>query len=204
MSAPRLPAAVRDLLRTAPDAAPDADLLTRFVTARDEVAFAGLVRRHGAAVWDVCRSVLGNRTDADDAFQAVFLTLARQAASLRKPASVGAWLHGVAVRVSRKARTAAARRQLREADAPRRLAVEESDPSWVDVRAAVHDALAALPGVYREPLVACYLRGLTQDDAAAELGLTKAAVKKRLERGRDRLRSALVRRGLAPAAVLAA
>jgi RNA polymerase sigma factor (sigma-70 family) len=173
------------------------------VASRDEAAFAELVRRHGGTVWDVCRSVLGNRADADDAFQAVFLTLARRAARLRKPGSVGAWLHGVAVRVARKARAAAARRAAREADAPPPAAVEPADPSWAEVRAVVHDALAALPAVYRDPLVACYLRGLTQDDAASELGLSKAAVKKRLERGRDRLRAALTSRGLGPAVVLA-
>jgi RNA polymerase sigma factor (sigma-70 family) len=204
MTAARLPAAVRDLLRAAPDAAgADADLLARFVAARDEAAFGELVRRHGGPVWDVCRAVLGNRADADDAFQAVFLTLARRAARLRKPGSVGAWLHGVAVRVARKARAAAARRQARESAAPPPPPPEPPDPSWAEVRAAVHEALAALPERYREPLVACYLRGLTQDDAAAELGLSHAAVKKRLERGRDRLRAVLTSRGFGPAVVLA-
>ncbi|HEX4613918.1 MAG TPA: sigma-70 family RNA polymerase sigma factor, partial [Urbifossiella sp.] len=204
MSTARLPAVVRATLRADPDAAgPDADLLARFVAARDEAAFAALVRRHGATVWDVCRSVLGNRADADDAFQAVFLVLSRRAAQLRQPASLGAWLHGVSVRVARKARAAAARRQVREAKAPPPGAADPPDPSWAEVRAVVHEALAALPAAYREPLIACYLRGLTRDAAAAELGLSPATVKKRLERGRNALRALLIRRGLGPAVLLA-
>jgi RNA polymerase sigma factor (sigma-70 family) len=204
MTAARLPPAVRDLLRLAPDAVgPDADLLARFVRSRDEAAFAALVRRHGATVWDVCQSVLRNRADADDAFQAVFLTLARRAVALRKPASVGAWLHGVAVRVARKALRTASRRRATEAEAPPPTPPDPAGPNWAEVRAAVHEALAALPAAYRDPLVSCYLRGLTQDAAAAELGLSKAAVKKRLERGRDRLRAVLIRRGFGPAVVLA-
>ncbi|QDU20752.1 sigma-70 family RNA polymerase sigma factor [Urbifossiella limnaea] len=190
MTATRLPAGVRDLLR---GGTPDADLLTRFVAARDEAAFAELVRRHGGPVWDVCRSVLRNAADADDAFQATFLTLARRADALRKPASVGAWLHGVAVRVSRKARAATLRRARYEASV---LPPSAADPSWSDAHAVVHESLAALPERYREPLVACYLRGLTHDDTAAELGLSKAALKKRLERGRAQLRAALRRRGV--------
>ncbi len=199
MTVARLPTAVRDLIRTAGTA--DADLVARFVSGRDEAAFSELVRRHGGPVWDVCRSVLRNADDADDAFQATFLTLARRAAQLRKPGSVGAWLHGVAVRVARKARTASVRRQQCEAGYHPGPASEPSSP---DVRAVVHEALAGLPAHYREPLVACYLRGLTHDDTATELGLSKAAVKKRLERGRDRLRALLRRRGLGPAVVLVA
>ena len=198
MTATRLPAAVRDLLRN-PSA--DADLLARFVATRDEAAFAELVRRHGGPVWDVCQAVLRNAADADDAFQATFLTLARRAAQLRKPGSVGAWLHGVAVRVARKARAAGARRQQRESAYEPEPASEAGE---CDVRAVVHEALATLPARYREPLVACYLRGLTHADTATELGLSAAAVKKRLERGRDRLRAALRSRGLGPAVVLAA
>lgn len=200
MTAARVHPAVRDLLRAAPDDG-DGVLLAQFVAHRDEAAFAALVRRHGAMVWDICRSVVGNRADADDAFQAVFLTLARRAARVRKPGSLGAWLFGVAVRIARKARAAVARRRECEANAEPLYRADES--SWAEVRAAVHEALAALPRTYRDPLVACYLRGLTHDAAAAELGLSRAAVKKRLERGRDRLRAVLLRRGFGPAVVLA-
>jgi uncharacterized protein (TIGR03067 family) len=104
--------------------------------------------------------------------------------------------------VARKARAAAARRLLRESATPPPPPAEPADPSWSEVRTAVHEALTALPERYRQPLVACYLRGLTQYDAAAELGLSHAAVKKRLERGRDRLRAVLARRGFGPAVVL--
>ncbi|OWK39935.1 RNA polymerase sigma factor [Fimbriiglobus ruber] len=181
----------------------DADLLARFVATRDEAAFSALVSRHGPTVWDVCRSILGNRADADDAFQAVFLLLVRRAGRLRMPGSVGAWLHGVAVRVARKARVSAARRREKEAGVPPPAASDPPDPSWAEVRAAVHEALAALPAAYREPLVLCYLRGLTRDATAAELGLSPAALKKRLERARGRLRAALVRGGFGPAILLA-
>src|SRR3954469_18200432 len=99
---------------------PDADLVQRFARDRDEDAFVALVGRHGAAVLGVCDRLLGNRQDAEDAFQATFLLLARRAGSIKAPASVGGWLYGVAVRTAREAKASAARRRSRERDVPPR------------------------------------------------------------------------------------
>src|SRR5262245_34665119 len=93
----------------------DAALLERFATRNDEAAFAALVRRHGALVWAVCRNALPVEADAEDAFQATFLNLVRQAGSVRNQAAVGAWLHASAVRICLKARRDHARRVAREA-----------------------------------------------------------------------------------------
>jgi RNA polymerase sigma factor (sigma-70 family) len=184
---------------------PDRDLLQRFLERRDEAAFAALVERHGPLVFAVCRAVLGHAHDAEDAFQATFLVLARGARAIRRRDSLGSWLHGVAYRVARKARAAAARRQALEAKAvPPAPGVSADALSWGEVRAALHAELAALPERFREPLVLCYLEGLTQDEAARRLGWTAATVKGRLQRGRERLRRRLVRRGLGLAALGAA
>jgi RNA polymerase sigma factor (sigma-70 family) len=155
-------------------------------------------------VLDVCRCVLRSHADAEDAFQAVFLTLATRAASVRAGASLAGWLHGVAYRTALKARVAAARRRAREARAEGRGAEAPPDLSWAEVQEAVHESLLALPDEYRMPLVLCYLEGRTQDEAARSLGLSRAGLKKRLERGRALLRERLVRRGLGPGAALLA
>jgi RNA polymerase sigma factor (sigma-70 family) len=199
---------VRQFVRAAATAgtagSSDSDLLRRFIDAADQDAFAELVRRHGPVVLDVCRCVLGNHADAEDAFQATFLVLARRAGSIRRAGSLAAWLHGVAYRIARKAQTRAAKRREHEAKAPAREPSAHDNLSWAEVRLAVHEALAALSAIYREPLVLCYLGGLTQDQAASALKLSDSALKKRLERGREKLRAALTRRGLGPAALLAA
>ncbi len=182
----------------------DQDLLRRFKDQRDEAAFQILLRRHGPMVLDVCRGMLGNEADAEDAFQATFLILARKAASIRKTASLGSWLHGVAYRTALKARAQLATRQKNEARAPARQISEPDDLTWREVRQVLHEELTALAERYRVPLVACYLEGKTQDEAAAQLGLAKSTLKERLERGRSLLRARLVRRGLGPTAVLVA
>jgi RNA polymerase sigma factor (sigma-70 family) len=188
------------------DAKPrDGDLLQRYLEAQDEAAFTVLVQRHGPMVLSVCRSVLRNRQDAEDAFQATFLVLAKKAASVRRWEAVASWLHGVAYRVALRARAALARRQAHEARAaspePAPLA---DDLSWGEVRATLHAELAALPQRFREPLVLCYLQGLTHDEAARRLGWPDSTVKGRLQRGRALLRARLERRGLGLGAALGA
>jgi RNA polymerase sigma factor (sigma-70 family) len=184
---------------------PDQDLLQRFTSSQDAAAFAGLVRRHGAMVLDVCRKVAGNDADAEDAFQATFLILARKARSIRNLLSVGSWLHGVAYRTALSGRKEIARRRKFESRTPRPAATESADDlPWREVQSVIHAELAALSDHYRAPLVLCFLEGKTQDEAAKQLGVSKTTLKKRLERGRSLLRGRLVRRGLGWAAVLAA
>jgi RNA polymerase sigma factor (sigma-70 family) len=184
---------------------PDAHLLRHFAARRDEVAFTELVRRHGPMVLGVCRRLLGNEHDAEDAFQLTFVTLSRKAGSLRRPERLGPWLHGVAVRTARKARARAARRRACEQQAPPPAAVGPDDPVWRDLRPVLDEAVAALPARYREPVVLCYLGGQTLAEAARRLGCPKGTVGTRLAWARARLQARLARRGVTlSAAALAA
>jgi cytochrome c peroxidase len=182
----------------------DSLLLQQLCEGRDEAAFAALLYRHGAMVLGVCRSVLRNEADAEDAFQATFLILARKAASIRKSASVGSWLHGMAHRTALKARAQSATREKNVARVPARPALQPDDLAWREVQQLVHEELAGLAERYRDPLVACYLEGKTQEQAAAQLGVAVSTLKERMERGRSQLRARLVRRGLGTAAILTA
>jgi RNA polymerase sigma factor (sigma-70 family) len=185
--------------------APDRDLLQSYLDKQDSTAFAELVERHGPMVLGVCQAVLHHTHDAEDAFQATFLVLARHARSIRRRDGLGSWLHGVAHRVSLKARAAGVRRRAVETKAPAPTPVCLADElTWGEVRAILHAELAALPERLGEPLVLCYLEGLTQEEAAEHLGWTPATLKGRLQRGRDRLRRRLERRGLARAVTLGA
>lgn len=184
-------------------ARPSSELLRRYADRRDPEAFAGLVQQFGPMVLGVCRRVLGCSADVDDAFQAVFLSLARQADSFRDPAALPAWLHRVALRVAHKA---LARRAT--ASAPPDTVPDPADPfaevAWKDVRRTLDEELDALPDKYRGPVVLCWLDGLTQDEATRRLGVSLATLKRRLDAGRELLRSRLVQRGLAPALAAAA
>src|SRR5438132_11098744 len=122
----------------AQDCEPDSSFLTRFLTQRDEDAFAALVRRHGPLVYGTCLRILGNRNDTDDAFQAVFLVLARRAHTLKLDRSIGPWLHGVAVRVAKKLRGQIVKRRLREMSAAKSERVEAAAPE--------HDFWAIIDG----------------------------------------------------------
>jgi RNA polymerase sigma factor (sigma-70 family) len=180
----------------------DGQLLERF-TAKGgeaaELAFATLVERHGAMVLRVCRSVLRDSHEAQDAFQATFLVLARRARSLWVRDSLGPWLHQVAYRVASSARTAASRRARHERRAAELSgpAIREEDRD--DVGDVLHDEVNRLPWGCRAAVVLCYFEGLTPDQAARQLGCPVGTVQSRLARGRARLRSRLTQRGLAPA-----
>src|SRR5262245_11011481 len=181
----------------------DQELLARYLAGRDEAAFAALVHRHGAVVWGVCRRLLRRLPDAEDAFQATFLLLGRRAASIRRRASVGSWLHGVACRVARKLRADIARREAGPPDRPPAAAEgPEAEVSWREVRAVLDEELDRLPEKHRAPLLLCYVEGLTQDEAARRLGWRPGVLRGRLDRGRSRLRAQLARRGLALSAAL--
>jgi RNA polymerase sigma factor (sigma-70 family) len=185
---------------------PDRQLLERFASAHEEAAFAALVRRHGPLVLGVCRRVLHNPHDAEDAFQATFLALARQAASAGRRASLGTWLYQVAYHVALRARKQTAVRRRREDQA---LPREQTDPlaevTGRELLAVLDEELHRLPERLREPLVLCYLEGKTRDEAARELGWSLGTLKRRLKGGKEDLRNRLARRGLTlPAALLAA
>jgi RNA polymerase sigma factor (sigma-70 family) len=192
-------------LAAPPAATADSQLLERFLARGEEAAFAQLVRRHGAMVLGVCRRLLRQEQDAEDAFQATFLVLARRAAAIRKAGSLGSWLHGVARRVAARARADAARRSAHEACRPAGSPADNADEiTWREVRAVLDEELARLPERYRAPLVQCYLEGQTQDEAARQLGWSPRTLRRRLGRGRDLLRARLEGRGVALSAGLLA
>lgn len=186
-------------------AVPDQHLLDRFTQRREEAAFEALVRRHGPLVWGVCRRVLHDWHDAEDAFQATFLVLARKAGAVGRRASVGSWLYRVAYHMALKARKQAMNRRKRE----KRLAVrDESDPlaevTGRELLAVLDEELQRLPERQRAPLVLCYLEGQTRDAAARRLGCSTSTLKRRLEVGKARLHARLARRGVALSAALVA
>jgi RNA polymerase sigma factor (sigma-70 family) len=181
----------------------DAELLERFVAQRDEAAFEVLVWRHGPAVLGVCRRVLRHEEDAEDAFQATFLVLVRKAGAIGRRQAVGSWLYRVAYRVALRAKAGAAKRSALPT-AALDVPADERVPDWVwgDLRPVLDDEVNRLPEKYRAPFVLCYLDGLTNEEAARELGCPKGTVLSRLAWARERLRARLARRGLAPSAGL--
>ncbi len=183
----------------------DRELLGRFAAGRDEEAFAALVRRHGPLVLGVCRRVLGNHHDADDAFQAVFLVLARKAGEVSWRESVANWLYEVAHRTANQLRIRRTVRDRHEQEAGAMHASRSpSEAGWHELRQVLDDELMHLPEKYRMPLLLCYLHGKTRDEAAAELGWSLNVLKGTLERGKEYLRQRLARRGLTFSAALLA
>lgn len=192
----------------------DRDLIERVSGQRAgvaEAAFEVLITRHGPMVLRVCRNVLSNPDDADDAFQATFLVLVKQREAISKLDSVASWLYGVAARVSARARVDAAKRGKNEAGAIRLAARSVDHPVTADeldqafFGPIVQEEVRRLPEKYRSVILLCYWEGLTQEQAAAQLGCPIGTVRSRIARARDILRRRLTRRGLAPTAgVLAA
>jgi RNA polymerase sigma factor (sigma-70 family) len=195
---------LRRLTEAEAEGPPDQVLLERFAAGRDEAAFADLVRRHGSMVLGACRRVLRHEQDAEDAFQATFLTLARKAGGAGWGASVAPWLYEVAYRLACEARRQAARRRERE----RLAAVPEARPApdscLSELAGVVDEELHRLPAPYRRPLLLCCLEGRTRDEAARRLGWSLRTLERRLARGRELLRSRLARRGLTLSAALLA
>jgi HlyD family secretion protein len=184
----------------------DGQLLERFATDRGEaaeLAFAVLVERHGPMVLRVCRGVLNNSHDTQDAFQATFLVLVRKARALWVRDSLGPWLHQVAFRTASCVRSTAARRRRHEQKAA--IPVEETCVEPIDeLEKALHEEIDRLPERYRAPVVLCDLEGHTHEQVARHLGWPVGTVKSRLSRGRERLRGRLLRRGITPDAGLIA
>ncbi len=184
----------------------DGEVLARFVATRDESAFEGLVVRLGPMVLGVCRRMLSDRADADDAFQATFLVLVRRAGAVDRGELIGPWLHGVAVRVCRRARGRGARRRLVEqtgveVDAlpPSSSPLAESTQlDQAETRATIDSEIARLPETYRRLVILCDVEGLTRSEAADRLGWTPNMVRGRLARARTRLRAGLTHRGCTP------
>ena len=184
--------------------AADTDLLRRFLRDRDPAAFEALVRRHGPAVLSACRKVLTDPADVEDAFQAAFLVLLRDAKGIRRETAVGSWLYGVAHRVALRVRSARRRRDTVESRVKPRPPASLPDLSWAEACGVLHEELDRLPERYRLPMMLCYLEGLSRDEAAVQLGVTLNVVRNRLERGREKLRGRLNRRGVALSAGLLA
>jgi RNA polymerase sigma factor (sigma-70 family) len=188
---------------------PDAELLKRFLADRDEAAFELLVWRHGKMVFNVCCRISGDEHEAEDAFQATFLVLARKAGSISKCESVGGWLYKVAYRVAQTARLRAAQRTGRLQPSPDLESIPgTADPvssaSWREVRLLIDDELHHLPEKYRLPFILCHLEGHSNADAAHQLGCPVGTVESRLTRARQRLRSGLARRGVTLSAGISA
>jgi RNA polymerase sigma-70 factor (ECF subfamily) len=185
---------------------PDGPLLERYVCRRDEAVFEAIVRRHGPMVWGVCRRVLGDHHDAEDAFQATFLVLARKASSVVPREMLPNWLYGVACQTAMRARAGIFKRRGRERQVPE-MPEPAADPreSWGgEALALLDEELGRLPEHYRAPIVLCDLEGRTHRQAAEQLGWPVGTVAGRLSRARALLAGRLARRGVAlPAATLA-
>lgn len=183
-------------LLAADSACPDAELIRRFVERRDEGAFAALVHRHAGVVYGVCRRVLRHEQDAEDAFQATFVVLARNAASLRKAGAVGNWLYGVAYNVARKARATRQRRQSKEREAAAQQRLETLPVVVDDWQEVLDKELHGLPEKYRAAILLCDLMGQTTEAAAREVGCPPKTLGTRLSRGRVLLAQRLRRRNV--------
>jgi RNA polymerase sigma factor (sigma-70 family) len=186
------------------DTLDDAQLLERWSKQRDEAAFEVLLWRHGAMVLSVCRRLLRDSHDIEDAFQVAFLTLVRKGASIRRPEALAAWLYRVAYRIALRLRGEAAERARREQVGVETLPGTETDEAAArDLCAALDEEIDALPERYRQAFVLCCLEGKTHAEAARLLGRPTGTVSCWLKRGRERLRERLARRGFAPAALVA-
>jgi RNA polymerase sigma factor (sigma-70 family) len=197
---------LRQYLKATPGAGPgvetDRQLLDRFVATGEQDAFAALIHRHGPLVLGVCRRILGHEQDAEDAFQAAFLVLARKSSTLPCRSSLRNWLFEVAYRTASRARADRARRHRHEQRAARERYTRPSTITWDELRGVLDEELYKLPVTYRAPLLLCFMEGKTQDEAAIELNCSSGSLRGRLHRGRQLLRRRLAGRGLNLSAAL--
>ncbi len=181
----------------------DEALLSQFVIHRDGAAFELLVRRHAAMVLGVCRRLLIDANDVDDAFQATFLVLARKASSITRGKILASWLHRVAFRASLRVRTDRTKRFARQVNAIDQLPSRpQPDPAWSELSQVLDEEVVVLPERLRKVFVLCCLEGKTGEEASQLLGCPPGTISSRLTRARERLRFRLTRRGFAPAAIL--
>ena len=175
----------------------DAELLRRWVAVRDQAAFEALLWRHGPTVLGVCRRILHDVHDAEDAAQAAFLVLARKGGSVGKRQAIAAWLHTVAYRVALRARDRRPRATVMAAhDLGALPARAGEDPAWRDLRPILDEEISRLPEKFRAPFVLCHVEGRTNEEAARELACPLGTILSRLARARERLRQRLTRRGV--------
>jgi RNA polymerase sigma factor (sigma-70 family) len=182
---------------------PDAQLLERFLRQRDEAAFELLMWRHGGMVYGVCRRILQHPQDAEDAFQATFLMLARKAASIGKRESIGGWLYMVAFRIALRSKAQRTRRgrlekPLEDVPDDDRSIDPVDRASWRELRRLLDAELSRLPEKYRTAFILCHLEGKTCDEAAEHLGCPRGTVQSRISRARERLQARLALRGWRP------
>ena len=184
--------------RSHDDSPTDRELLDRFIAHRDEGAVNILVQRYGPLVLGVCRRVLRNHQDAEDAFQATFLVLLHKARSIADPELLASWLHGVANFTARNARMSALRRTAREREVAKMSRAEPAnrDNDLWELRAVLDEELSRLPEKYRLPIVLCELQGMSRKEVATRLGCLEGTLSSRLARGRKRLHAKLTKRGL--------
>jgi RNA polymerase sigma factor (sigma-70 family) len=198
---PPLIDALRRLAGPGSDDRPDSELLARFVGG-DPAAFAVLVQRHGRLVWGACRRRAPDPHAAEDAFQTTFLALARNAAAVRKPGALGAWLHRVAVRCTATLRTNREPMSALPTDLPTRDRSPAAAATGRDLERAIDAEIDALPEHYRLAFVLCEVEEKSAADAAAALGCPVGTIESRLTRARERLRARLARRGITAGALV--
>ncbi len=183
----------------------DEQLLAEFLGGQEarEPALRVLIDRYGPMVLGISRRILGDEGAAEDAFQATFLVLVRRAGSLRGCPMLTNWIYGVAIRVARKERARTQRRRAVEQGTPDDgVCWPDDDAERAELRSAIDEEIGTLPEHYRLPVILCYIEGLRHDEVARRLGCPVGTVESRLSRARDRLRTRLTRRGLAPSATV--
>lgn len=179
---------------------PDEQLIDQFLNQTGEeaeTAFRALVVRHGPMVLGVCRHILNQQQDAEDAFQATFVVLARKAGSIQDRRVLGRWLYEVAYRIAVRAKTTAMKRRTLERQVTEMsVTAPESEAGWNELKPVIHEEVSRLPEKYRTPVILCYLEGKTNEEVAQLLSWPVGTVKGRLSRARELLRARLTRRGL--------